>query len=162
MNATCPWAFESQRSKSSSIDASVASCPCVCCPNRRVCRLKVRASDAHQTRSSKVQTSVFRHLTRPSWKQQTRTVSVVTEASGAADVESNRCWRLMFVTSTPPRPMPPSQQRANEGKPPNADVSVRRSRDQRPSHDQELIFKFCFWFLFALFSYELVQVCETS
>jgi hypothetical protein len=34
--------------------------------NRRVCHKKVRASDARQTRSNKVQTSVFRHLTRPS------------------------------------------------------------------------------------------------
>jgi hypothetical protein len=34
----------------------------------RVWCSKVRTSDAHQTRSSKVQTSVFRHLTCPSWK----------------------------------------------------------------------------------------------
>jgi hypothetical protein len=44
MHATCPSVFESQRSKSSSTDTSIASCPCVCCPNRHVCRLKVRAS----------------------------------------------------------------------------------------------------------------------
>jgi hypothetical protein len=98
---------------------------------------------------------------RLSWGHQTRPASDVAESSEGADVEANERWRPASVASTPPRPTPPSQQRVNEGKPPDADVSVRRSRDQCSSHDQELILKFCFWFLFALFSYELVQWLST-
>jgi hypothetical protein len=73
--------------------------------NRCVCCLKVRASDARQTRSSKLPIAPISCLTRPLWRQQTRTASVVAEAIGAADVESNRCWRPASVASTPPHPM---------------------------------------------------------
>jgi hypothetical protein len=63
MHAMCPAKSIFRRSKSSSTDASVVLCPCVYCPNRRVWRLKVHTSDAHQTWSSKVQMLVFHHLT---------------------------------------------------------------------------------------------------
>jgi hypothetical protein len=61
-----------------------------------------------------------------------RPPSNTTKSTEGADIEANGHWRTASVARPPARLSLPSQQRTNEGKPLDADVSVCRSRDQRP------------------------------